>query len=98
MQNLVVFMEPSENAYDNVISLNKGFKCYDISFKDGNKCFNRFCIDEDAAFELSVVHYLKESSEDAIFGAWRWELKGKGNRKCIYKCVLNVFWYRIREL
>ena len=49
MQNFVVFVEPSENAYD-------------VSFKDGNKYLNRFSIDEDAAFELSGVHYLKEKS------------------------------------
>ena len=51
MQNLVVLMEPSENAYD-------------YSSKAGNMIFNRFCIDEDAAFELSGVNYLKKSSGD----------------------------------
>ena len=44
MQNLVVFMDPSENAYD-------------ISLKDGNKFINRFCIDEDAAFEIRISNY-----------------------------------------
>ena len=47
MQNLVVLMARSEEA--NWISL-----------KGGNMYFNRFCIDEDAAFELSGVHYLKK--------------------------------------
>ena len=47
MHNLVVFMEPTEMGYD-------------ISLKDGSKCFNRFCIDEDAAIELLGVHYLKK--------------------------------------
>ena len=47
MQNLVVFMDPCEDAYD-------------ISVKDENKLLNRFCIDEDAAFELLGVHYLKK--------------------------------------
>ena len=51
MQNLVVLMEPSEDAYDH-------------SLKAGNMIFNRFCIDEDAAFELSGVNYLKKSSYD----------------------------------
>ena len=45
-------MDPSENAYD-------------ISLKDGNKFINRFCIDEDAAFELSGVHYLKKWANEA---------------------------------
>ena len=35
---------------------------YDISLKGGNMILNRFCIDEDAAFELSGVYYLKKSS------------------------------------
>ena len=40
MQNLVVLMEPSKFAYQ-------------IPVKGGNMCLNRFCIDEDDAFELS---------------------------------------------
>ena len=47
MQNLVVLMEPSKFAYQ-------------IPVKGGNMCLNRFCIDEDDAFELSGVHYLKK--------------------------------------
>ena len=47
MQNLFVFIEPSEVAY--------------ISSKPGNMILNRFCIDEDAAFELSGINYLKKS-------------------------------------
>ena len=46
MQNLVVLIEPSEHAHE-------------IHFKCGNMCLNRFCIDEDAAFEFSGVRYLK---------------------------------------
>ena len=49
MQNLVIFMEPSPDAYD-------------ISLKGGNMILNRFCIDEDAAFELSGVYNLKKWS------------------------------------
>ena len=49
MQNLVVFMEPSEEKFD-------------TSLKAGNLIFNRFLIDEDAAFELSGINYLKKSS------------------------------------
>ena len=44
MQNLVVMMEPSKYADD-------------VSLKAGNMIFNRFCIDEDVAFELSGVNY-----------------------------------------
>ena len=47
MQNLVVLLEPSEDAYF-------------TSLKTGNMILNRFCIDEDAAFELSGVNYLKK--------------------------------------
>ena len=47
MQNLVVLMEPSEDADETPL-------------KAGNMILNRFCIDEDAAFELSGVNYLKK--------------------------------------
>ena len=53
MQNLVVLMEPSEDAWR-------------TSFKTGNMIFNRFCIDEDAAFELSGVKYLQKSSRKML--------------------------------
>ena len=46
-QDLVVLMEPSELAYE-------------VSLKSGNMFLNRFCIDEDAAFELSGVNYFKK--------------------------------------
>ena len=51
MQNLFVFMEPSERAHRTPL-------------KGGNMILNRFCIDEDAAFELSGVNYLEKSSFD----------------------------------
>ena len=63
MQNLVVLMKPSQEAYRTPL-------------KAGNMIFNRFCIDEDAAFELSGVYYLKKSS----LGAERKE-KGKDKEK-----------------
>ena len=56
MQKLVVFLEPSEDASN-------------ISMKGGNMILNRFCIDEDAAFELSGVNYLEK---------WSHKRKGKG--------------------
>ena len=51
MQNLFVFMEPTEDAWQ-------------THLKAGNMILNRFCIDEDAAFELSGVNYLEKSSFD----------------------------------
>ena len=45
-QNLVVLMEPP-------------YRAWDIRLNAGCMIFNRFCIDEDAAFELSGVYYLK---------------------------------------
>ena len=54
MQNLVVLMEPSEHTYH-------------TSLNGGNMIFNRFCIDEDAAFELSGVSYLKKPLREMRF-------------------------------
>ena len=48
-QNLVVFMWQNE-------------KPPITSVKAGNMCLNRFCIEEDAAFELSEVNYLKKNA------------------------------------
>ena len=47
LQNLVVFMEPQRDYFSGAS---------DVSMKGGNMCLNRFCIDEDAAFELSGVY------------------------------------------
>ena len=55
MQNLVLLMEPSGDASD-------------ISLKAGNMILNRFCIDEDAAFELSGVNYHKKDSPPLVKG------------------------------
>ena len=65
MQSLVVLMEPTKNAND-------------FSMRTGNMILNRFCIDEDAAFELSGVHYLKTSSWEMMHGE---SLEFKENRK-----------------
>ena len=65
MQNLVVFMEPSKDAHITPL-------------KAGNMILNRFCIDEDAAFELSGVNYLKKSSMDIATGE---SIKFKVKRK-----------------
>ena len=64
IQNLVLLMEPSEDAWN-------------ISLKGGNMYLNRFSIDEDAGFELSGVHYLEKSSDDIKFELER-KSKGKG--------------------
>ena len=47
MHNLVVLIEPSRDAHQTPL-------------KAGNMILNRFCIDEDAAFEISGVDYLIE--------------------------------------
>ena len=66
MQNLVVFMEPSEDSSN-------------VSLKAGNLYLNRFCIDEAAAFELSGVHYLQKSSD---FNSWdEREIESKSKEK-----------------
>ena len=61
MQNLFVFMEPSDHAFDTPL-------------KAGKMILNRFCIDEDAAFELSGVNYLKSKSSGMASPSYR---KGK---------------------
>ena len=89
MQNLVVLMEPSEDPRI-------------IDMRVGNMILNRFCIDEDAAFELSGVKYFKKSSWELRHGnfssKWRRNLPGnkfKVNRKVKgrgnYPCDLTLF-------
>ena len=67
MQNLVVLMDPSERAFD-------------TSLKGGNMILNRFCINEDAAFELSAVNSLKKWSSE----------KGKDNSFILSFITLDV--------
>ena len=50
-------MESSEKSS----SWSHAYNTLNTSMKGGNIILNRFCIDEDAAFELSGVNYLKES-------------------------------------
>ena len=64
MQNLVVFIEPSKDASN-------------ISYKAGTLYLNRFCIDEDAACELSGVYHLK--SEEPLNFTLREKAEGKAN-------------------
>ena len=77
MHNLVVFMDfccpqgekTSSTCSDCCFSIGLSTchgTAYNISSKGGKMCLNRFCIDEDAAFELSAVNYLKSSNLDAF--------------------------------
>ena len=65
-QNLVLFMEENENPWI-------------TSVKAGNMCLNRFCIEEDAAFELSEVHHLKKTLYGIFNSNGLKEDKGKKN-------------------
>ena len=77
MKNLVLLMEPSEDAHE-------------ISLKGGNMCLNRFCIDEEAAFELSEIRYLNPTHPEEFFQSDR-KAKVEGNKSlkltanwCVY--------------
>ena len=63
MQNLVVFIEPSEDASN-------------ISAKAAMLFWNRFCISEESACELSGVYYLK--SEEPLNFTLKQKVEGKG--------------------
>ena len=63
MQNLVVFIEPSDDASN-------------ISSKAAILYLNRFCIDEESACELSGVYYLK--SEEPLNFTLKQKEEGKG--------------------
>ena len=56
-----------------------------ISLKGGNMCLNRFCIDEDAAFELSEVCYLKKPPRKYFDKKIKSEQKTKGGGTVAYK-------------
>ena len=45
MQNIVLLIDPPKDGSD-------------ISIKAGNMILNRFCIDEEASYELSGIYYL----------------------------------------
>ena len=72
MQNIVLLMEPSDDASD-------------VSSKAGNMYLNRFCIDEDAAFESMGVYYLKkltiELFSETFYEDRTMERKAKEQRK-----------------
>ena len=81
MQNLVILMDASKTDLD-------------ISKKAGQMCLNRFCIDEDAAFELSGVHYLALSFfwDEEELEEFDDEKTGKGYFwECFICCLLCCF-------
>jgi len=67
MQNLIVLVDPTE-----VFGSKENY--FDCSLKANNMFVGRFCIDEDAAFELSGIHYL-----------YQWSLTSKGH--CIVRRI-----------
>ena len=96
MQNLIVLMDPSEDGDD-------------VSLKTGNMILNRFCIDEDAAFELSGVYYLETSSREMMFKHLKIldenlefrenldekvKVKGKGSFFQVYRIQYTVYCIR----
>ena len=78
MQRVVILKEPAMNAYD-------------ISLKAGNRLLNRFCIDEDAEFELSGV-YSSYVSPRAITSKIGSKTKGKMNFFMRYESYLELMW------
>ena len=78
MQNLVVFIEPSEDASN-------------ISSKAAKLYLNRFCIDEEAACEVSGVYYLK--SEEPLRITLKRKAEGKAHSDVFQgvKCVFRLF-------
>ena len=78
MQNLALLMDPCEEAYD-------------TSLKEGNMYMNRFCIDEDASFELSGVNYFQKSSDEMTYKEsleFKFKRKVKGKECLILKLTV----------
>ena len=46
-----------------VLLLEEPTEKWDISWKGANMILNRFCIDEDAAFECTGVYHLRKQTE-----------------------------------
>ena len=64
MQNLVVFIERSEDASN-------------ISWQAAKLYLNRFCIDEESACELSGVYYLE--TEEPLNFTLKQKAEGRAN-------------------
>ena len=62
--SFIIFLEKKEEWHDEI-------RGYDVSRKAGNMLMNRFFIDEEAGFELSGIHLLKDPSPMVCFkGHW----------------------------
>ena len=57
----------SKVIQDVVLLMDPPYHAWDISLKGANMALNRFCIDEEAAFESSGVYYLKKRKTDPRF-------------------------------
>ena len=85
-QNLVVFMDPPA-------------KKSDISIKGGNMIINRFCIDEDAAFELSGVYCFHKFSHnyERNYEGFKLERKEQGMKEHFDKKVIDSAFQKITK-
>ena len=87
MRNLIFFMEPSEDLEN-------------ISLKAGMLYLNRFCIDEDAAYEISGVYYLKKTPKKLRDYIKSWRIFEKSEYKAKYKaeytakCEMILLFYQ----
>ena len=68
---------------DVVLLLVPPFYPYDISWKGGTSVLNRFCIDEEMAFETSGVYFKKRFN-------LRYVTEGKGNQN-----VVTTLWWSL---
>ena len=74
IQNVVLLMDPPNDAW-----------C--ISLKGGNMALNRFCVDEETAFESYGIFYLQRYSYSSDLK------KGKRRIYCyrLWLCFINKF-------
>ena len=63
-----------------------------ISLKGGKMLLNRFCIDEDAAFELSEVNYLK-TFYDKTFLKTSYETENRESKGKEYVVLHLPIWF-----
>ena len=81
MQNFIVFIdeEATTSLRTSKRSSPRLEDTFDISLKGGKMCLNRFCIDENAAFELSGVRYLQSPAFNHFDNIDDSEKKGREN-------------------
>ena len=58
--------------------------------KAGNMCLNRFCIDEDAAFEIFGLNYFQKSTKKNILKGIFEANKGEIDQEIIDSCLLKI--------